>query len=69
LYGDVRRGKRPSFDNAARPERARELYEYFVAQIRHRGLHCETGQFQAMMSVALVNQGPVTVLLDSAKVF
>ena len=69
LYGDVRRGKRPSFDDAARPERARELYEYFVAQIRRSGLCCETGQFQAMMSVSLVNQGPVTVLLDSSKLF
>ena len=69
LYGDVRRGKRPSFDDAARPERARELYEYFVAQIRQIGLRCETGQFQAMMSVSLVNQGPVTVLLDSSKLF
>jgi D-aminoacyl-tRNA deacylase len=69
LYGDVRRGKRPSFDDAARPERARELYEYFVAQIEQRGLHCETGQFQAMMSVSLVNEGPVTILLDSAKAF
>ena len=69
LYGDVRRGKRPSFDAAARPERARELYEYFVAQVRRRGLPCETGQFQAMMSVSLVNEGPVTVLLDSSKLF
>ncbi len=69
LYGDVRRGKRPSFDDAARPERARELYEHFVAQIRQRGLRCETGQFQAMMTVSLVNQGPVTVLLDSSKLF
>jgi len=69
LYGDVRRGKRPSFDAAARPEHARELYEYFVAQIRQRGLPCETGQFQAMMSVALVNEGPVTLLLDSLKSF
>lgn len=69
LYGDVRRGKRPSFDNAARPERALELYESFVAQIRQRGLRCETGQFQAEMSVSLVNQGPVTILLDSAKLF
>lgn len=69
LYGDVRRGKRPSFDEAARPERARELYEYFIAQIRHRGLRCETGQFQAMMSVSLVNDGPVTLLLDSSKLF
>lgn len=69
LYGDVRRGKRPSFDNAARPERARELYEYFVAQVRQSGLRCETGQFQAMMSVSLVNEGPVTLLLDSSKKF
>ena len=69
LYGDVRRGKRPSFDDAARPERARDLYEYFVAQIRRRGLRCETGQFQAMMSVSLINEGPVTVLLDSSKSF
>jgi D-tyrosyl-tRNA(Tyr) deacylase len=69
LYGDVRRGKRPSFDEAARPERVRELYEHFVAQMRQRGLRCETGQFQAMMSVALVNEGPVTILLDSSKAF
>jgi D-tyrosyl-tRNA(Tyr) deacylase len=69
LYGDARRGRRPSFDAAARPERARELYEHFVAQIQRRGLHCETGQFQAMMSVSLVNQGPVTILLDSSKSF
>jgi D-tyrosyl-tRNA(Tyr) deacylase len=69
LYGDVRRGKRPSFDDAARPERAKELYESFVAHIRERGLRCETGQFQAMMSVSLVNDGPVTILLDSAKLF
>jgi D-aminoacyl-tRNA deacylase len=69
LYGDVRRGKRPSFDSAARPERACELYAYFVAQIRRLGLRCETGQFQAMMSVSLVNEGPVTMLLDSTKLF
>jgi D-aminoacyl-tRNA deacylase len=69
LLGDVRRGKRPSFDDAARPEQARELYEAFVAQIRRHGLRCETGQFQATMSVSLVNEGPVTILLDSAKSF
>ncbi len=69
LFGDVRKGKRPSFDAAARPERARELYEYFVAQIRALGLHCETGRFQEMMEVELVNQGPVTILLDSKKLF
>lgn len=69
LYGDVRRGKRPSFDAAARPEDARRLYEYFVARIRAAGLRCETGEFQAMMDVELVNDGPVTVILDSEKVF
>ncbi len=69
LYGDVRRGKRPSFDDAARPERARELYDFFVAQIRQIGLRCETGQFQAIMSVSLTNEGPVTILLDSSRQF
>jgi D-tyrosyl-tRNA(Tyr) deacylase len=69
LYGDVRRGKRPSFDRAARPERANELYEYFVAKVRAAGLRCETGRFQAMMDVELVNDGPVTILLDSEKAF
>ena len=69
LYGDVRRGKRPSFDAAERPEEAKRLYEYFVGKIRSAGLRCETGVFQAMMDVELVNQGPVTVLLDSEKAF
>ena len=69
LYGDVRRGKRPSFDVAAPPQRARELYEYFVSRIRAVGLHCETGRFQEMMQVELVNEGPVTILLDSQKTF
>ena len=69
LYGDVRRGRRPSFDAAARPEQARELYEFFVDRVRQRGLRCETGQFQAEMQVELVNQGPVTILLDSRKQF
>lgn len=69
LYGDVRRGKRPSFDAAARPEEARRLYEYFVETIRAAGLRCETGQFQAMMEVELVNSGPVTIILDSEKTF
>ena len=68
LYGDVRRGKRPSFDAAAPPERARELYEYFVERVRAMGLRCETGQFQAMMDVELVNSGPVTILVDSRRV-
>ena len=69
LYGDVRRGKRPSFDAAATPERARQLYEYFVARIRAAGLLCQTGRFQEMMEVELVNDGPVTILLDSTKTF
>ena len=69
LYGDVRRGKRPSFDAAASPQKARELYEYFVNRIRGAGLHCETGKFQEMMQVELVNDGPVTILLDSTKAF
>lgn len=69
LYGDVRRGKRPSFDDAAPPEQARSLYELFVARIQAVGLRCETGRFQEMMQVELVNEGPVTILLDSKKVF
>ncbi len=69
LYGDVRRGKRPSFDAAARPELARELYERFVAEVRAAGLRCETGRFQEQMQVELVNDGPVTILLDSQKLF
>ena len=69
LYGDVRRGKRPSFDAAARPEEARRLYEHFVERIRALGLRCDTGQFQAVMEVELVNSGPVTIILDSEKVF
>lgn len=69
LYGDVRRGKRPSFDEAARPEEARQLYDYAVRNIRDAGLRCETGEFQAMMKVSLVNDGPVTILLDSEKKF
>ena len=69
LYGDVRRGKRPSFDAAAPPEKARQLYEFFVDQIRAAGLRCETGRFQEMMTVELVNEGPVTILLDSGKAF
>jgi D-aminoacyl-tRNA deacylase len=69
LYGDARRGKRPSFDAAAPPTEARELYEYFVERVRAAGLRSETGRFQEMMQLELVNDGPVTILLDSAKVF
>jgi D-tyrosyl-tRNA(Tyr) deacylase len=67
LYGDVRRGRRPSFDAAAKAEKARQLYEVFVDQVRAAGVRCETGRFQAMMEVELVNHGPVTILLDSGK--
>jgi D-tyrosyl-tRNA(Tyr) deacylase len=69
LYGDVRRGKRPSFDAAARPEQAKALYDYFCSKIRASGLRCEEGVFQAMMDVELINAGPVTILLDSTKLF
>ena len=69
LYGDVRRGKRPSFDAAAPPEHAARLYQYFVEHMRASGVRCETGKFQAMMEIELVNHGPVTILLDSDKQF
>ena len=69
LYGDVRRGKRPSFDAAAPPEPARRLYDLFVEKIQAAGLRCESGRFQEMMRVELVNEGPVTILLDSTKAF
>ncbi len=69
LYGDVRRGKRPSFDGAAPPAEARRLYEFFVERVQALGLRCETGRFQEMMQVELVNEGPVTILLDSGKGF
>lgn len=69
LYGDVRRGKRPSFDAAAPPENARQMYEFFVHRMQALGLRCEIGRFQEMMQVELVNEGPVTILLDSEKTF
>ena len=69
LFGDVRRGKRPSFDGAARPEQAKKLYEYFVGRMRANSVRCETGTFQATMQVELVNEGPVTIMLDSKKLF
>ena len=69
LYGDTLKGNRPSFNMAAPPEQARQLYEYFVARMRAAGLRCETGKFQEHMQVELVNDGPVTILLDSLKTF
>lgn len=65
LYGDARKGNRPSFDRAARPESARGLYAHFVEKLRAASVPCETGVFQAMMDVELVNAGPVTILLES----
>lgn len=69
LYGDVRKGKRPSFDEAAPPQVANELYELFVRKVREAGVPCETGRFQAMMQVEVVDDGPVTILLDSKRTF
>lgn len=69
IYGDVRRGKRPSYSNAAPPETAKQLYEFFVTEARKRVAKVETGRFQAMMRVELTNEGPVTILLDSKKLF
>jgi len=69
LYGDVRRGRRPSFDSAAPPAEANRLYESFCELLHQAGLTVQTGVFQAMMDVELVNHGPVTILIDSKKTF
>jgi D-tyrosyl-tRNA(Tyr) deacylase len=69
LSGDVRRGRRPSFDNAAPPDEARRLYEEVVRELRTAGLTVATGEFQAMMRVQLENDGPVTILIDSRRLF
>lgn len=69
LYGDCRKGRRPSFTAAALPERAVKLYEAVAARLAESGLKVLTGEFQAMMSVGIVNDGPVTILIDSKKVF
>lgn len=69
LYGDCRKGRRPSFDKAAPPETAERLYELFVSELRERGMNVETGRFRAMMDVHLVNWGPVTLMLDSKREF
>ena len=69
LCGDARKGKRPSFDKAAKPDLANAYYEKFVEMCRAQGLHVETGVFPAHMLVGLVNNGPVTILLDSTKLF
>ena len=69
LYGDMRKGRRPSFDEAAPPAFARDAYEQLVRELRTTGLTVETGEFQAMMRVELINDGPVTILIDSTKQF
>ena len=69
LFGDCRGGRRPSFGDAAPPAIADELYQQYVGYLRQLGLHVETGRFRAMMTVELVNEGPVTILLDSKKLF
>ncbi len=69
LFGDCRKGRRPSYGSAAPPERANTLYQLFLAEARKAGIPVASGTFQATMAVALVNQGPVTILLDSKKAF
>jgi D-tyrosyl-tRNA(Tyr) deacylase len=69
LYGDCKKGRRPSFDEAAPGEQARELYEYFVSQLKSSNIIVETGVFQAEMQVHLVNDGPVTIVLESKPTF
>jgi D-aminoacyl-tRNA deacylase len=69
LFGDCKRGRRPSYSDAAPPDKAEKLYSYFVSKTRETGIETQTGIFQAMMDVELVNDGPVTLLLDSQKLF
>ena len=69
LWGDCRKGRRPSFSHAAPPDKAEQMYEYFVRKMNQKKVHTEKGRFQAMMDVHLINDGPVTLLLDSSKLF
>jgi D-tyrosyl-tRNA(Tyr) deacylase len=69
LYGDCRKGRRPSFDKAAPPDLAENLYGLFVQKVKEKGIKVETGRFRALMNVHLINSGPVTILLDSKKAF
>ncbi len=67
LYGDCRKGRRPSYNQAAPPEQAKQLYQYFIERLKELGITVACGQFQAIMEVRLINQGPVTIILDSEK--
>lgn len=67
LLGDCRKGRRPSFIDAAPPEKGEQLYEYFVHKVREKGVHVETGRFRTMMQVHIINDGPVTLIVDSSK--
>ena len=69
LYGDARGGRRPSYIRAAKPDKADELYEKLIARWREKGIHVETGVFRTEMKVSLINDGPVTIRLDSEKTF
>jgi D-tyrosyl-tRNA(Tyr) deacylase len=69
LFGDCRKGRRPSFTEAAEPQQAQKLYHHFIAKLKENEITVATGEFQARMAVSLVNDGPVTLLLDSKKVF
>lgn len=69
LLGDARKGRRPAFDRAAPPDTARDLYEQLILRLKQDGLHVAAGQFQSHMHVELVNDGPVTILLDSRRTF
>jgi len=69
LLADARKGRRPSWHAAAAPEKAKKLYEYFISKIREYGLNCEHGEFQAHMKVTYTNDGPVTIILDSAEIY
>ena len=69
LWGDCRKGRRPSFIEAARPEKASKLYEHFITLVKEKNITVATGKFQEMMDVHLVNDGPVTILIDSSKIF
>ncbi len=69
LYGDVRKGRRPSFTDSAKPEKAETIYEEFISKCKEKGILVESGEFAADMDVELINQGPVTIMIDSKKTF